>query len=76
MAKVAEQGYKNTREYKFSSLEKALVDLKYRVSRPQDMDTLRLLPTQYMMLLEAARLGLAEFYKNPELLDRLNYPFP
>lgn len=68
----------HTINYKLGSLELAIVALKRHVSRPQDigMEPLRLPPTSWMMLLEAARLGAAEFYKNPQLIERLHYPFP
>jgi hypothetical protein len=70
------KGRLDTRFYKLGELEKALVQLKISVARPQDMRPLHLAPTSTMMLLEAARWGLHRFYEHPELLDRLEYPFP
>lgn len=61
--------------YKLGALELALVTLKRHVARPQDLEPLRLTPTQMLMLLEAARRGAADFYKDPDLVARFHYPF-
>jgi hypothetical protein len=65
-----------TVNYKIASLELAIITLRRQVTRPHDLEYCEFTPTAKMMLLEAARLGLAEFYKHPELVARLTYPFP
>ena len=70
-------GPRNTFYYRIGALERALVELKTRLSYPQSGCPIHLTPTQIAVLLEAARIGAGEIYKNPELLMRMGvYPFP
>lgn len=76
MGKEESHGIPQTRNYKLAALEQALVTLRRDVVRPQDYGSIHFTPTQKMMLLEAARVGLACFYTSPDLLKNINYPFP
>lgn len=65
----------NTLYYKLGCLERALVDLRTRVIR-NDGSPLHLTPTMYAVLLEAARLGAAKIYLEPEILNRIRIVAP
>lgn len=65
----------NTRNYKLGQMELALVAIRQKVVRPQDSSPLYLTGMQAVMILECARLGAAEMYKNSSLTD-FYYPIP
>jgi hypothetical protein len=62
-----------TRFFNIKALERVIITLGTMVARPQDIgkEPLYLTPTEAMMLLEAARLGLSRFYSKPSLLEEV-----
>ena len=61
--------------YKIAEFEKALTILRIHVVQ-RDFGPLHLTPTMMATLLEAARLGAIELYKDHSILERMNYPLP
>ncbi len=65
----------NTKFYKLTCLEKALVELKSRLAYKDTM-RISLTPTQTAVLLLAARRGAADIYRDNSLLDEIKLEIP
>jgi len=62
--------------YKISLLERALIDLRTGIMTAGGCYSLHFTPTQCAVLLEAARIGASEIYRNHALLDGVRIPYP